>query len=65
MEGGGEVCLEEEVEKLRRSGMSTLEISQRMGVELSWVESLISTSEDGGSTEEARPGGGQEKGPPG
>ena len=42
MEGKGEVCLEEEVERLRRSGMSTDEIAQKMGVDPSWVESLIS-----------------------
>lgn len=43
MENGGEVCLEEEVERLRRSGMSAAEISQEMGVEEGWVEALIST----------------------
>lgn len=42
MEGGREVCLEEEVEKMRRSGMSTGEISEKMGVDPAWVESLIS-----------------------
>ena len=42
MEGGREVCLEEEVEKMRRSGMSTDEISEKMGVDPAWVESLIS-----------------------
>ena len=42
MEGKGEVCLEEEVERLRRSGMSTDEIAQKMGVDPGWVESLIS-----------------------
>lgn len=42
MEGKGEVCFEEEVEKMRRSGMSTDEISQKMGVDPAWVESLIS-----------------------
>lgn len=65
MDGGGEVCLEEEVEKLRRSGMSAPEISHRMGVELSWVETLISTQEVGDSTEGPHPGGRQEKGTPG
>jgi transposase len=62
LEGSGEVCLEEEVEKLRRSGMSAKEISQRMGVDLSWVESLISMSEIEASTEGSS---GQEKGPSG
>ncbi len=42
MEGGREVCLEEEVEKMRRSGISTDEISEKMGVDRAWVESLIS-----------------------
>ena len=42
MENKGEVCLEEEVDRLRRSGMSTDEIAQKMGVDPSWVESLVS-----------------------
>ena len=42
MENKGEVCLEEEVDRLRRSGMSTDEIAQKMGVDPNWVESLIS-----------------------
>ncbi len=42
MEDGREVCLEEEVERLRRSGMSVAEISRTMGVDQSWVEQLIS-----------------------
>ena len=41
MEDGREVCLEEEVERLSRSGMSADEISQTMGVDQSWVESLL------------------------
>ncbi len=45
MENKGEVCLEEEVEKRRRSGMSTDEIAQDMGVDPAWVESLISMVE--------------------
>lgn len=55
MDGSGEVCLEEEVEKLRRSGMSATEISQQMGVELSWVETLISSSEIEDPTEGREP----------
>ncbi len=47
MEEGREVCLEEEVERLRRSGMSTAEISRTMGVEESWVEQLVSMSAGG------------------
>ena len=48
-----EVCLEEEVERLRRSGMSTPEIAREMGVDEGWVESLISMlPEDEGSPAE-------------
>ncbi len=47
-----EVCLEEEVERLRRSGMSTPEIAREMGVDEGWVESLISMSPDEGSPAE-------------
>ena len=65
MDGNGEVCLEEEVEKLRRSGMSAPEISQVMGVDLSWVETLLSASEEGISTEETPFGDEKEKGPSG
>ena len=49
MENKGEVCLEEEVDRMRRSGMSTTEIAQEMGVDLSWVESLVSMWEAGNS----------------
>ena len=45
MDNKGEVCLEEEVEKRRRSGMSTEAIAQEMGVDPSWVESLVSMTE--------------------
>ncbi len=45
MESKGEVCLEEEVEKRRRSGMSADEIAQDMGVDPTWVESLLSMVE--------------------
>ena len=55
MEDGREVCLEEEVERLRRSGMAAAEISQKMGVDQSWVESLlvrVSDGDDPGATPE-------------
>jgi transposase len=57
VESKGEVCFEEEVEKMRRSGMSTQEISQRMGVDPVWVESLISMWEPDGepSAKAAKP----------
>ena len=45
MDNKGEVCLEEEVEKRRCSGMSTDEIAQDMGVDPAWVESLVSMTE--------------------
>lgn len=41
MENRGEVCLEEEVGRLRSSGMSVQEISDAMGVEPAWVASLV------------------------
>jgi hypothetical protein len=46
LEDRREVCLEEEVARLRRSGMSAREISREMGVDEGWVESLISMSAD-------------------
>jgi len=42
LENKGEVCFEEEVDRLWRSGKSTDEIAQIMGVEPNWVESLVS-----------------------
>lgn len=60
MDNKGEVCLEEEVEKMRRSGMSTQEISQKMGVDPAWVESLVSMWEADKENPAAgrKPGGG-------
>jgi hypothetical protein len=46
LENKGEVCLEEEVERRWSSGMSTDEIAQDMGVDPSWVESLVSMVAD-------------------
>lgn len=51
MANKGEVCLEEEVDRMWRSGMSTAEIAQEMGVDPSWVESLVSMWEAGNSSE--------------
>ena len=45
MDNKGEVCLEEEVEKRRRSGMSTNEIAQDMGVDPAWVQGIVSMVE--------------------
>ena len=56
-ENKGEVCLEEEVERLRRSGMSGVEISRTMGVDQAWVESLISDWGEGTSAEGDSAGG--------
>ena len=54
MDNRGEVCLEEEVEKRRRSGMSTEEIAQDMGVDPAWVQSLVAMIEAGESSSAAR-----------
>jgi predicted regulator of amino acid metabolism with ACT domain len=42
LDNGGDVCFEEEVEQMRRSGMSTDEIAQQMGVDRTWVDSIVS-----------------------
>jgi len=41
VDGGGEVCLAEEAERLRRSGLSVDEVARRMGVDPAWVETVI------------------------
>jgi hypothetical protein len=46
VEDRGEVCLAEEVERLRRLGLSDGEIARRLGVDTVWVETLISPGED-------------------
>ncbi len=46
MEDRGEVCLAEEVERLRRLGLPDEEIARTMGVDAAWVETLISPGED-------------------
>ena len=46
MEERREVCLEEEVARLWRSGMGEREIASKMGVDEGWVESVISMTED-------------------
>jgi hypothetical protein len=47
LEDHGEVCLAEEVERLRRLGLTDGEIAGRMGVDANWVETLVSPGEDG------------------
>jgi hypothetical protein len=42
----GEVCLAEEVEHLRQLGLSGDEVASRLGVDVSWVESLVSVGEE-------------------
>jgi len=54
LDSKGEVCLEEEVDKRRRSGMSTEEIAHDMGVDPAWVQSLVSMMEGGESSAEER-----------
>jgi DNA-directed RNA polymerase specialized sigma24 family protein len=46
LEERGELCLAEEVERLRRLGLSDDEVASRLGVDVGWVESLISPGED-------------------
>ncbi len=45
MEDRGEVCLAEEVERLRGLGLTDEEIAERMGVDAAWVETLVSPEE--------------------
>ena len=42
MEQRGEVCLAEEAERLRRSGLEVDEVARRMGVDAAWVETVVS-----------------------
>jgi hypothetical protein len=46
MEDRGEVCLAEEVERFRRLGLSDGEIASKMGVDASWVETVVSSGEE-------------------
>jgi predicted transposase YdaD len=46
VEDRGEVCLAEEVERLRHLGLSDEEIAGRMGVDAAWVETLVSPEEE-------------------
>jgi hypothetical protein len=41
LEERGEVCLAEEAERLWRSGMSVDEVSRRMGVDATWVRTVV------------------------
>ncbi len=46
MERSGEVCLAEEAERLRRSGLGVDEVARRMGVDAAWVESVLAQDEE-------------------
>ena len=46
MEERGELCLAEEVERLRQLGLSDEEVASRLGVDVGWVESLVSPGEE-------------------
>ena len=46
MERSGEVCLAEEAERLRRSGLGVDEVARRMGVDAVWVESVVAEPEE-------------------
>ena len=46
MEDRGEVCLAEEVERFRRLGLSDGEIASKMGVDASWVATVVSSEEE-------------------
>ena len=46
MQDRGELCLAEEVERLRQLGLSDEEVAGRLGVDASWVESLVSPEDE-------------------
>jgi hypothetical protein len=46
LDNGGEVCLEEEVERRRRAGIPPEEIAREMGLDPGWVESLVARTGD-------------------
>jgi hypothetical protein len=46
MQDRGELCLAEEVERLRQLGLSDDEVASSLGVDVSWVETLVSPGED-------------------
>jgi len=50
LDNGGEVCLEEEVERRRRSGMTPEEIAREMGLEVAWVEEVVAMLPEEGSS---------------
>jgi predicted transposase YdaD len=46
MQERGEVCLAEEVERLRQLGLSDEEVASRLGLDVGWVETLVSPADD-------------------
>jgi len=46
VEARGEVCLQEEVERLRRSGLGEEEIAREMGVDPAWVSQVLAMYPD-------------------
>ncbi len=57
MDDKGEVCFEEKVDRLWREGKSADEISEIMGVDQSWVDSVVSmvSAGEGSSAAEREP----------
>ena len=53
MEERGELCLAEEVERLRLLGLSDEEVASRLGVDASWVETLVSPGDDEATPDKA------------
>jgi hypothetical protein len=53
LEDRSEVCLAEEIERFRRLGLSDGEIASKMGVDASWVETVVSSGEDEAGPESA------------
>jgi hypothetical protein len=53
LEERGEVCLAEEVERFRRLGLSDGEIASKLGVDATWVETVVSSGEDEPGSESA------------
>jgi hypothetical protein len=51
LERNGEVCLAEEAERLRRSGLGVDEVARRMGVDAAWVETVVLEHEGDGEPE--------------
>ena len=46
MQDRGELCLAEEVERLRQLGLPDEEVASRLGVDATWVETLVSPGQD-------------------